>query len=103
MPAVSPSEQVERSDGHAKPCVPCLKVSAPCLQTTELWEALGEGGGGSVLILGSSCPALELRLRRSLSKGLTYKVVSGQVLCESRFGSVLSCRAYMRSIFKTGV
>lgn len=40
-PAVSPSEQVERSDGHVKP--PCLQVSALCLQRTELWEAGGWG------------------------------------------------------------
>lgn len=38
----------------------------------------------------SSLSALELRLRRSVSKGLTYNEGNGQVLCESRFGSVLS-------------
>lgn len=40
----------------------------------------------------SSLSALELRLRRSVSKGLTYNMDNGQVLCESRFGSVLSYR-----------
>ena len=31
MPAVPLPEQAERADGHAKPHIPCLEVSAPCL------------------------------------------------------------------------
>lgn len=52
MPSVPLSEQSEGSGGHAKPYILCLKVSAPCLQRTELWAADG-GVGGSVLILGA--------------------------------------------------